>query len=105
MRRFWRLLWIALLAQTTESVQFMGVRAELVPIAPCDGLLQRFKTWFLKLDDLTALNAHEVIMVRLGKRHFIIGRTVEEIVFFNSAGVMKQQQGSIDGAAGDGRID
>ena len=89
----------------TEPVELVGVREELVAVSLDDFLLERFDARLLKLDDLPALDAHQVIVMGFGKCDFVVRRSISKIVLFDHAGLMEEGEGSVDGPSRDRAVD
>src|SRR3989338_8326966 len=93
------------LAPCAQSIELMRMRQELVPEPLDDCLLESFHARLLKLDDFPALHAHEMVVMRLGERDFIIRRPVAEIVLLHDSCAMQEGQRAVDGAARHRRVD
>ena len=70
-----------------------------------DRLLQGLNARLLKLNDLATRHAHEMVVVRFGEGHFVVGRPVAEIVLFHRARLVEECQCPIHGPAGHRAID
>ena len=98
MGMFRRVFGMRALAAAAEAVEFVGVGEQLVAVALDDLILQHLDARFLELDDLAALYAHEVVVVRLGEGHFVVRRSVAKVVFLHDAGLVEECEGPVDRA-------
>ena len=88
------------LAGAAEPVELVRMGQELVAEAFDDLVLEGFHARLLKLDDLPALDAHEVVVMGLRKGHFVVRRAVAEVVLFNDAGMVEEREGPLDRPSG-----
>ncbi len=88
----WGVPAINMLTPPTQTVEFVGVGQELVAVAFDDVLLEALDARLLELDDLAALHAHQVVMVRFGKGHFVVGWTVAEVMLLHDPGLVEQRE-------------
>ena len=77
---------LGVLARAAKAVQLMGVREQLVTVPLHHGLLQLLYPGLLEFDNFSALGAHQMIMMPLAVRDFVVRRPVAEVVLLQQAG-------------------
>ena len=96
---------IDMLATPAYAIELVRVRQELIALSFDHLVLQPLPSRLLELDDLTALDAHEVVVVCLPVRHFVVGRAVVEVVLFHHTDTLQQRERAEHGHARDGSVD
>jgi hypothetical protein len=95
---------MARLAAGANTVEFVLVRSEFESVLVSDVLLQFFDARLFEFDDVPALDANEVIVVRGVVGEFITSQSVAEAALVGDAAFGEKLEGAIDGGVADPRV-